>query len=57
MTYTFQPMTEEEINSFSLVDDGIYNFEVVKSTRKLSKSNNAMCEFKSRYGIMQEKSI
>lgn len=42
--YTFNPMSEEEINAFSLMDEGVYDFEVVKSTRKVSKSNNPMAE-------------
>lgn len=43
--YTFTPMTEEEINAFNLMDEGVYDFQVVKSTRKLSKSsNNPMAE-------------
>lgn len=44
MSYNFNPMTDEEINSFGLVEKGIYNFEVVKSTRKKSKSGNDMAE-------------
>lgn len=44
MSYNFDPMTEEEIASSSLVEDGIYNFQVLKSTRKMSKSGNDMAE-------------
>ena len=44
MSYSFDPMTEEEIASSNIIEDGVYNFEVVKSTRKTSKSGNAMCE-------------
>jgi len=42
--YTFNPMTEEEIQASSLMEAGVYNFEVVKSTRKNSKSGNPMAE-------------
>lgn len=42
--YTFTPMTEEEIQSSNLLEDGDYDFEVVKSTRKISKANNPMAE-------------
>lgn len=42
--FTFTPMTEEEIDSFSLIEEGIYDFSVVKSTKKISKSNNPMAE-------------
>lgn len=42
--YTFTPMTEEEIDSASLLTEGTYDFEVKKSIRKLSKSGNAMSE-------------
>jgi hypothetical protein len=42
--YTFTPMSEEEIQSSGLLEDGIYEFEVIRSTRKTSKSNNPMAE-------------
>lgn len=44
MSYSFDPKTEEELATSLLIEDGVYNFEVVKSTRKTSKSGNAMCE-------------
>lgn len=44
--FTFQPMTEEEINSVNLIEEGTYDFEVIKSMRKISKSNNPMAELK-----------
>lgn len=44
MSYTFQPMTEAELEAMSLVPEGIYDFEVLKSTRKISKSGNDMAE-------------
>lgn len=42
--FTFSPMSEEEINLSNLMEIGTYNFEVVKSTRKISKSGNQMAE-------------
>ncbi len=42
--YTFTPMSEEEIQASGLMEDGTYDFEVVKSTRKMSRSNNPMAE-------------
>lgn len=44
MSYNFNPMTEEEINSANLIENGVYNFEVLSSTRKISKSGNPMAE-------------
>lgn len=49
MSYSFQPMSEEELNSINLVDDGIYDFEVIKSTRKTSKSGNPMAELNIKF--------
>lgn len=42
--YTFTPMTEEQINDSSLIEEGVYDFEVVKSTRKMSNAQNPMAE-------------
>lgn len=44
MSYNFIPMSDDEINSFGLIENGIYSFEVIKSTRKTSKSGNPMAE-------------
>lgn len=49
MSYDFEPMSDEEIDSFGLVEDGIYNFEVIKSTRKISKSGNHMAELNIKF--------
>jgi hypothetical protein len=38
------PPTEEELDKMDLMEPGIYDFEVLKSTRKTSKSGNPMCE-------------
>lgn len=44
MSYSFSPMTEEELNVSELLENGEYEFEVVKSTRKVSKAGNPMAE-------------
>jgi hypothetical protein len=44
MSYSFQPLTDEELDSYGLMESGIYNFEVNKATRKTSKNGNPMCE-------------
>lgn len=42
--YTFNPLTEEEIQQSGLVKEGIYTFEVISAVRKTSKSGNPMAE-------------
>ena len=42
--YNFNPMTEDEFNQFQLIEDGVYDFTVAKSTRKQSKQGNDMAE-------------
>lgn len=42
--YLFNPMTEEQIQLSSLMESGIYDFEVIKSNKKTSKSGNPMAE-------------
>ena len=49
MSYSFHPMSEEELNAVSLVEDGEYEFEVLKSTRRISKAGNPMAELNLRY--------
>ena len=44
MSYSFNPLTEEELDAIDLIKEGVYNFEIVKSTRKVSKAGNAMAE-------------
>ena len=44
MSFTFTPMTEEELQMMSLIPAGIYDFKVVKATQKLSRSGNQMIE-------------
>ncbi len=51
MSYQFTPMNDEEIekaNEFPMLEDGIYNFEVIKSTKKTSRSGNPMAELQTR---------
>lgn len=42
--YTFTPMTDEDFNALNLMEDGIYDFEVVRSTKRISKQGNLMAE-------------
>lgn len=49
MSYFIKPKTEEELDLFPIVDDGIYDFEVLRSTKKLSKSGNEMAELKIKF--------
>jgi len=42
MSFTFTPMTEEEIKSLNIMDSGIYDFEVIKAEQSISKSGNPM---------------
>ena len=50
MSYNFQPMTEEELNKpDDLIQDGIYNFEVLKSHRRVSSKGNPMAELDIRF--------
>ena len=44
MSFTFVPLTEEEINAANLLPDGEYDFEVIAAKDKLSKSGNTMIE-------------
>lgn len=38
------PRSEEEISKIGLLEEGIYNFEIVSSEEKISKSGNEMIE-------------
>lgn len=44
MSYSFQPMSDAEIDALNLIEDGEYEFQVVKSTRRVSKKGNPMAE-------------
>ena len=41
----FTPLTEEELQTASLVPDGIYSYEVIKSEDALSKAGNEYIKF------------
>ena len=50
MSFNFKSMTDEELNAVDmLVENGIYKFEVLKSTKRLSKSYNEMAELNIRF--------
>jgi hypothetical protein len=40
----FTPKTKEELQQAGLLPDGVYDFEVVKATDKISKNGNDMLE-------------
>lgn len=44
MSYNFKPLSDEELESINLLQDGTYNFQVNASTKKISKSGNPMAE-------------
>ncbi len=44
MSYNFNPLSDEELDAINMVEPGRYNFEVIKDTKKMSKSNNPMAE-------------
>jgi hypothetical protein len=44
MSYNFNPMSDSELEDMDIIADGVYNFEVLKSTRKTSKKGNPMAE-------------
>lgn len=44
MTFSFQPLTDEEIEMMGLVPEGEYRFEVAKATSKMSNGGNPMIE-------------
>lgn len=48
MSYVFTPLTDEQIDTMSLLPDGNYNFEIIKSTHKTSKSGNPMAEIQHK---------
>lgn len=44
MTYSFNPLSDEELDAINLIPEGEYNFEVVRSERQISKANNPMAK-------------
>jgi len=49
MSYTFNPLSDEEIDALSLVEPGEYPFTIVKSTRRTSQAGNPMAELVIEY--------
>jgi hypothetical protein len=49
MSFNFRPMTEEELDKVDLIDNGIYQFEVIKSTKRISEAGNDMAELNIRF--------
>ena len=44
MNYSFTPLTDDELDAIDLIPQGVYDFEVIKSTRRTSKAGNPMAE-------------
>ena len=42
--YNFTPMDDTQLQTAALIDAGIYDFEIRKAVRKVSKSGNDMAE-------------
>lgn len=49
MSFTFKPYTDEELDTYDLIPDGEYNFEVAKSVRKVSEARNPMARLEIRF--------
>lgn len=44
MSFNFEPLTEAELQTANLIEPGVYDFEVIKSTKRPSKAGNPMAE-------------
>lgn len=44
MSYSFTPLSDEELDMANLLPEGEYDFQVSKSARRTSKQGNAMAE-------------
>lgn len=44
MSFIFEPLTDQELELTDLLEKGTYDFEVVRSVRKVSKKGNSMAE-------------
>ena len=42
MNYLFTPSTDDELDTIDLAPEGIYDFEIIKAERKISRSGNNM---------------
>ena len=49
----FNPKSEEELQAMTLIDPGVYNFEVVAAKDRTSKSGNEMIELQLKLWDMQ----
>lgn len=49
MSFTFNPMTEDQIRSINLVEPGTYDFIVIRAIEKISKSGNQMIELQLKF--------
>lgn len=47
--YKFPSMSDEELNAVDLVEDGIYDFEVIRSKPKMSHAGNPMAELNIKF--------
>jgi hypothetical protein len=47
--YEFDPLTDEQLEAMDVVEEGHYRFEVQKSTRKVSKNGNPICELQIKF--------
>jgi hypothetical protein len=56
MTYNLQPLSEEELNAYDLIEEGVYDFEVLKAERQTSKSGNPMAKLQLNIWDKQGKS-
>jgi hypothetical protein len=44
MSYNLTPLTDEELDQNDLIEEGVYDFEVIKSDKQNSKSGNSMAK-------------
>jgi hypothetical protein len=49
MSYNFTPLSDAEIDAINLLPDGDYDFEVIKSTPKISSNKNPMAELQLKF--------
>jgi hypothetical protein len=57
MSYNLTPMTEEELNAYDLIEEGIYDFEVLRSDKQTSKNGNAMAKVQLNVWDKEGKSV
>jgi hypothetical protein len=49
MTFNFTPFSDEELEAIDVVTDGTYDFEVIRSKKKMSKAGNDMAELNIKF--------